>query len=166
MSATTALQMEFEGILSPEVINQLGNDLGNGWTWVEDFSAPPLEQPVIQGEVIALFEQLTEMLKLAVPPHGGIGHNGPPEDVPLTADEHARALRDIAQVTAGVRAGDNNVALDAAKRVWETACKIFQWAMLLEAAHGVTKMTDWAFQYYGLTSKAHELLIYYLSTLN
>ena len=69
------------------------------------------------GDVLAAISGAVDAFEarlLAITPkHGGMGHNGPPEDEPLTADEKARVFEATATMRLTVSTGDDPAVLDA-----------------------------------------------------
>ena len=101
-----ALDGEFKGVLPEQLILSIGSTLGNNWMWIDE---PPFERPQPENKgqfevaLLKALAQLSANIERLYTPHGGIGHNHPPNDVPLSPDEQAEALQTIEEVKAAIK---------------------------------------------------------------
>lgn len=104
--AGSVLREQFEGVLPDDLIQAIGAALGNDWMWIEPQAST---QPVGGGasskaQLQADLDGIESIIRSLVPEHGGIGHNAPDGEEPLTPAEHAAALNSISRIRAGLAA--------------------------------------------------------------
>jgi hypothetical protein len=110
LQAATVLQEEFANALSPEIMEQLDQILPGYWMWKKPTSRPA-GSPANLAEVLAALASVLEALSdamnaLVLPPaYGGIGHNNPPDAIPLTEQERDEIVADIVKVRTATESG-------------------------------------------------------------
>jgi hypothetical protein len=106
LRAGDVLKEQFEGDLPDALIQALGAALGDNWMWMEP-ETPAQPDDDVQSSKSALqadLDAVEDIIRSFIPAHGGIGHNAPDEEAPLTAEEHAVALAAIGRIRAGLAA--------------------------------------------------------------
>ena len=116
ISASDAIDSEFMGILSESLRHNLGETLSGGWMWIEGDIAPTSISDLhtstdLQNTILTGLDDLAAAVRQLAPGHGRMGHNGPPDELPLTSQEQDEALDAIEQVKTGLAAGGTDGAL-------------------------------------------------------
>ena len=125
--AIDAIKSEFDGILSTSLCGEIGDMLGAPWMWIDDpLGAPSSEvesATEVQAAILTRLDDLAGALRRLEPEYGGLGHNGPPEELPLSPQEQTDALAAIDQVKADIILGDRNGSARA-KSAWENISEV------------------------------------------
>lgn len=101
VSALQVLRQEFDGVIAPAVLAELGRILSLRWAWKRPPSHPLVAPPSTTAEamtaVVPVLESLTNALEGLGRPavHGGIGHNQPPDESALTEEDRQAVLGEI-----------------------------------------------------------------------
>lgn len=101
---------------------------------------------LIRGELLASLAELQSRISALEGRHGGMGHNHPPDESPLSPDDLAGATRDLQALRVEVASPsvDRAVVEASARRLRETGFKVAAWL-----AGKMDKMTDEAFKSLG-----------------
>lgn len=130
--APELLKKTFEAGVGPALIEAVSAMFDGLWVLkppkqpVTSYATAEDVRAAISGALDAFGARFREM----TPEHGGIGHNGPSEDEPVTADEKAVVLRSVAAMRLAISSGGDPSVLDA---VWSglsgITAKLGDWAV-------------------------------------
>ena len=112
--AVDLLTAEFAEIVPEQQIADVAALFDEWWELVTNESIADLtRQPSEQrtSTIVAALDEFADAVQKLAPEHGGIGHNGPPEDVPsITEDERRTILRATAATRIAVLSSDYSAA--------------------------------------------------------
>ncbi len=96
------LASEFGEVLTEALKRQIAAELPGRWMarsngLTTDSLFTKLSAPDLQLEILKRLDELETQLRQLRPAHGEIGHNVPPEEFPLTAQEQEQAIAEIAE---------------------------------------------------------------------
>ncbi len=118
--AAAPIDAEFSEIVDDEQRSAVAKMFPGEWMWIEPPSQPGATSPQelrsagdLQAELLTRLDQLADDLRRLVPDHGGMGHNLPPDELPVTLEEQAAGLTAIERTLTAVASGD---ARDAESR--------------------------------------------------
>jgi hypothetical protein len=101
LASLVILREEFAGVLPHDVIEEVGRILAGDWMWKSPVVQPPARPPMTASEalvaLVPILDALAVELKgVEIPEvHGGIGHNRPPNESPLTEEDRKEILAKI-----------------------------------------------------------------------
>ena len=117
-SARTILSGEFTEVLAEEVLDQLSGELGDGWlplTTVDaprdDTGLPASVTGTVADQILERLANLEGALGALAPTHGGIGHNVPSDEAPLTIEEATEARASIRDAESAIASGPTREGL-------------------------------------------------------
>lgn len=124
LKAIDVLSGQFGDLLSMDLLQEVSEELAGEWMWEETVRAlvprdAALDQAEARREILAHLDMLTAAIEKLAPDYGGTGHNQPPADEPLTADERRLTLEMVDRAKAGVAAGDR-AGLNMAQSAWSS----------------------------------------------
>jgi len=134
LKAAPILRQEFGQVLGPEVIAGLADSLQGDWMWVERGAAVfavssdvPQDRDEVVSGILARLDGIEAALNALAPAHGSIGHNRPPEDLPLAEEDREAGLAAVATIREAA-ANAFRVILPAVKAAIDRLSKIMDHA--------------------------------------
>lgn len=135
IDAYQALNDEFGAVLPDALIQAIAETLSGHWMWILGASfgtVEPESKEEIQTALLEALEDLARQIRQLAPGYGQMGHNGPPDDLPVTPEEQAGTLVAIEEVKAavsGIGEPDPVWLKKAWSRVTLVAEKLGVWAL-------------------------------------
>lgn len=120
------LKAEFGNIVEDAVLTEVAKLFPN--LWEVRSPEPPVDlgnqtPEQLSATIAAALDELADLVRKLAPQHGGMGHNGPPDDGrPITEDEQRIVLKASEDARVAVLSSDYSTASAA----WETAGPAFE----------------------------------------
>jgi hypothetical protein len=102
LKALEIMRAEFATVLPDEIIEQLGFTVDGDWMWktsLFEVFDPPIFSTGVLAALPPVFDALAGALKALPlsPSYGGIGHNNPPDAIPLTEEERNAVVAELVE---------------------------------------------------------------------
>lgn len=132
IAAYNVLEEEFEGVVDSLLLLKLGETLGDNWM-LKEHAGPEVALSGDDKEtLIKRLDLIEERMSQLVPIHGGIGHNGAPDDLPLDREIQEEASDAIRDLKSKIRAGAT-MSIEALRKAWSPVDsaiqRVGQWLM-------------------------------------
>ena len=130
--APELLKKIFEAGAGPAPIEEVADMFGGLWEvkQLEESVTTYATAEDIRAAIAVALDSFEARFQALTPEHGGMGHNGPPEDEPVTFEEKVTVLKAVSDMRLAVSSGDDPSVLDA---VWSgvsaIAAKLGNWAL-------------------------------------
>jgi hypothetical protein len=122
----------FEGVAPAYLIAEVAALFDGVWERKPKIqpAAAPSELADIQATLLSVLDALTGTFAKLTPEYGGMGHNHPPEALPLTEEDRVVTLRAIGEMRLAVSSGADYSVVDALwQGIWFVVQKVAAWSI-------------------------------------
>lgn len=120
--APELLRAEFGKNVTADAISAVAAVFEGLWEWKPDEPAATYATTEdVKAAITGALDVFEARFRAMTPEHGGMGHNGPPEDEPVTSEEKVVVLKAVSNLRMAVLSGSDVSVLEA---VWSGAAGI------------------------------------------